>query len=183
VRHRVARRRLGRPRSYEGWDLSDAAIELARRRHPSYRFAVADIHEAEAEETSDIVVSVDSVACFRDQDAALSNVRRMLAPGGYLVLSTVNPFVYERISSVGPPGEGQVRKWLSRRELRALLERTSFEPVVRRTIMPAGDQGLLRWLNSPKLNAPLAAVFSPTRVRERCGLGQYRLAVARRTDP
>ena len=167
--------------TYTGWDLSVGAIELARERFPDHQFAVTDIHDARNEGPFDVVVSVDSIAYFRDQPLALRNVHDLLDPGGYLVVSTVNPFVYSRISWVGPPGEGQVRRWLTKRELHSLLERSSFEVVSSRTILPAGDTGILRWVNTRKLNAPISRLLGASRVahaKEACGLGQYRLVAA-----
>jgi SAM-dependent methyltransferase len=168
--------------SYEGWDISDGAVELARRNHPSCRFETVDIHDVGfGGQPFDVVVCVDAVAYFRDQDAALTNARSLLAPGGYLVLTTVNPYVYSRMSWIGPPGEGQVRKWLTKSDLRDLLERTSFQLSASWTILPDGDQGVLRWINSRKLNTPVWALLSTQRVehvKEAFGLGQYRVVVA-----
>jgi len=169
---------------YEGWDLSPTAIEMASAHAPDLRFEVRDLRDGlHPHRTFDVVVMVDTIAYFDDQDAAMAVVGRLLAPGGHLVLSTVNPFVYSRISWVGPPGEGQVRNWLTRGELVGLLERHRLEAGETRTILPAGDTGLLRWVNARRLNRPLEALLSRgriTRVKERLGLGQYRLVVARR---
>jgi SAM-dependent methyltransferase len=173
---------LARLGPYAGWDLSAEAIKCARQRFPGHRFEVADIHNPPDNDHFDIVVSVDTIAYFRDQDQAFRNMHDLLVPGGNLVVSTVNPFVYSRMSWIGPPGEGQVRKWLTKSELHALLTRTSFDLLSSRTILPAGDEGLLRWVNSGKLNAPFVRVLGAARVmgaKEACGLGQYRLAVAR----
>ncbi len=167
---------------YSGWDLSEGAIELARERFPTHRFEVADIHDARGKDAFDVVVSVDAIAYFRDQDLAFRNVHDLLISGGHFVVSTVNPFVYSRISWIGPPGEGQVRKWLTRSDLHSLLDRTSFDVVSSRTILPAGNTGVLRWVNSRKVNAPFVRVLGQARVaraKEASGLGQYRLAVAR----
>jgi SAM-dependent methyltransferase len=167
---------------YTGWDLSEEAIELARERFPLHRFEVADIHDVCGEDPFDVVVSVDAIAYFRDQGLAFRNVHDVLTPGGHFVVSTVNPFAYSRMSWIGPPGEGQVRKWLTRSSLHALLERTSFDVVSSRTILPAGDTGVLRWVNSRKVNAPFVRLLGAsrvTRLKEASGLGQYRLVVAR----
>jgi 2-polyprenyl-3-methyl-5-hydroxy-6-metoxy-1,4-benzoquinol methylase len=169
---------------YEGWDLSPAAIRLASQHAPTLHFEVRDLQRGESwDRVFDVVVMVDAIAYFTNQDAAVAAVRRLLAPGGHLVLSTVNPIVYRRLSWVGPPGEGQVRQWLTRGELVRLLERHDLKPGETRTILPAGDRGFLRWVNARKLNRPVEALVSARRLvraKERLGLGQYRLLVAQR---
>jgi SAM-dependent methyltransferase len=167
---------------YTGWDLSAEAVKLAREHFPSHEFDVADIHDVRERGLFDIVVSVDAIAYFREQNVALRNVHGLLRPGGHLVLSTVNPFVYSRMGWIGPPGEGQVRKWLTKRQLHALLAQTGFDVIDSRTVLPAGDTGVLRWVNSRKLNAPFVRVLGERRlvgIKEWLGLGQYRLVVAR----
>jgi SAM-dependent methyltransferase len=167
---------------YTGWDLSEEAIGVARHRFPEHRFEVADIHDVRGQDAFEVVVSVDAIAYFRDQVLAFQHVHDLLAPGGYFVLSTVNPFAYSRMSWIGPPGDGQVRKWLGRRDLYALLERTSFDVISSRTILPAGNTGVLRWVNSRKVNAPFVRALGESRVnrvKEASGLGQYRLVVAK----
>ncbi len=51
------------------------------------------------------------------------------------------------------------------------------------TVLPAGDRGFLRVLNSPKLNRPAELVVPAAwirRAKECCGLGQYQIAVAQK---
>lgn len=172
--------------SYLGLDLSPKAIEEARARVPGARFSAADIHDWDVQdERFDLALMVDAISCFRDQDLAVRKVFQMVEPGGYLVLSTVNPFVYSRISWVGAPGEGQVRKWLTRSALHVLLERGGFQIVRSCTVMPAGDRGILRIFNARKLNRLVQFLIPETAIRrtkEFFGLGQYRIVVARRVN-
>ncbi len=167
---------------YVGLDLAPAAVEAAKKRVPSADFVVADFHTWQAQDGSfDIVVMVDTIAYFRDQDKAVARARSLLKPGGWLVLTTVNPFVYSRLSWVGPPGQGQVRKWLTRKTLEDLLERNGFERQKLYTVLPAGDRGILRLLNSRKLSKLLFGGEVSrwyTRLKEKVGLGQFRVAVA-----
>jgi len=169
---------------YVGLDLSPAAVETARQRVPGAEFLSADYHTWSCEPASfDVVVMVDTIAYFRDQDAAVAKAWNALRPGGRLIVTTVNPIVFSRLSSVGPPGKGQVRKWLSRTALRDLLQRNGFALERSYTVFPAGDRGFLRVLNSRKIAVALFGGEYPkwiTRCKERLGLGQYRIAVARR---
>jgi SAM-dependent methyltransferase len=171
---------------YLGFDLSPKAIEEAQRRVPGVRFLATDFLGWDSQgELFDVALLVDSIAYFHDQDLAVAKASAVLERHGYLVLSTVNPFVYSRISWVGPPAEGQVRKWLSRENLHALLERGGFNLLRSYTVMLAGDRGILRVLNSPILNRPARLVIPGACIRkakEICGLGQYRIAVAQRAS-
>jgi 2-polyprenyl-3-methyl-5-hydroxy-6-metoxy-1,4-benzoquinol methylase len=175
---------LHRGFDYLGLDLSPQAIESAKARVPGARFEAADFHEwPEPAGHYDVVLSVDAIAYFRDQDAVVAKMARALKPRGWLVMTTLNPYVYARMSHIDPPGQGQVRKWLTRRALHALLERNGFEVLRSRSILPTGDRGLLRWTNAPKLNRPLNALLGKQqvkRLKEVVGLGQFRVVTARR---
>jgi ubiquinone/menaquinone biosynthesis C-methylase UbiE len=170
--------------SYLGLDLSPKAIEEAQTRVPGAQFLAADVLRWDPQgKRFDLVLFIDSLTSFRDQDLAVSKVFELLHPGGYLVLASLNPFVYSRMSSVAPLGEGQVRKWLSRADLQAMLKRAGFGVVKFFTAMRAGDRGILRILNSRKLNR-LAQILIPEvwtrRAMEVCGLGQFFIVVAQR---
>lgn len=167
---------------YIGLDLAPAAIEIARQRVAGARFECVDFHSWELEEKSvDAIVCVDAIACFHDQDLVVQKFARFLKPGGMVILTTVNPFVYSRIWWVKPPGEGQARKWLSKKALSDLLSRNGFRVLKSYTILPEGDRGVLRLVNGRKINAA-ANLIIPKRVltglKEKVGLGQFRIAVA-----
>jgi hypothetical protein len=77
---------------------------------------------------------------------------------------------------------GPVSHWLSRRELHGLIRRAGLSIERSYTIMPRGNMGLLRIVNSSRLNEAFgprcAAMFR--RVKESAGLGQYRVVIARK---
>lgn len=169
--------------SYVGMDLSPAAVEVAKRRVPEGEFVAADFHSwSHAGEPFDVILMIDTIAYFRDQEAAVRKTRSLLKRGGILVLTTVNPFVYSRMSWIGPPGEGQVRKWLPRSVLHELLSRNGFCVWRSKTACPAGDRGILRVINSRILDRALSLCVPRSwirRAKEGLGFGQYRLVVAK----
>lgn len=173
-------------RSYLGLDLSPEAVTIAKQRLPALDFVAADFHEWEPPARQyDVAILLDTVAYFRDQDFAMAKVVSLLKPGGFVVLSTVNPFVYSRISWVGPPGDGQVRKWLSKSHLRALLHRNSLRTLKHYTVFPSGDRGILRLINTPRLNKPLEVVIPENwirRTKESLGIGRFQIVVAQRAS-
>jgi SAM-dependent methyltransferase len=176
-----------------GLDMSPAAIVRAQEKATNYprtkglgepSYQVADIHTWNAPEAYDLVICVDAVVCFRDQHLAVKNIVDSLCPGGRLVMTTLNPLIYERIkrNSQRPLQEGPVSNWLSKEELHSIVEAAGLSIERSETIMPSGNMGPLRIINSPRLNR----AFGPTvqawlkRLKERAGIGQYRLLVARK---
>ena len=178
--------------SYYGLDVSQSAIEIARREvktlsmpastePPTYE--VADIHDMPMPARRfDIAICVDAVAYFRDQQRALNRVAQALNLDGRLILTTINPFVYNRIrrTARSPLKEGSISRWLSRGELHDLVSSAGFRIDRSYTIMPRGNMGLLRVVNARRLNH----VFGPRGAevmrhwKEKIGLGQYRVVEA-----
>lgn len=169
---------------YFGLDLSPAAIKVAQNRLPQTRFVAANFLDWDFKgEKFDVGLLIDSITSFSDQDSAIGKISELLEMSSYFLLTSVNPFVYSRLSSVGPPGEGQVRKWLSRTALTALLRRHGFQLVKFYTTMPAGDRGILRWVNSGKINRMVETIVPEvkvTKAKEMAGLGRYFIVVAQK---
>jgi SAM-dependent methyltransferase len=179
--------------NYQGLDISPAAIELARQKNTSEPrpkadatlYEAADFHDWPLpSQPFDLVVCVDAVAYFRDQAFALKKMAQALCTGGVLVMTTINPFVYHRIqrTTKSPLKEGSISHWLTRRELHGLVESAGLSIEQSSTIMPRGNRGLLRIVNARRLNQAFGAngVEYLKRAKERAGLGQYRLVVARK---
>jgi 2-polyprenyl-3-methyl-5-hydroxy-6-metoxy-1,4-benzoquinol methylase len=174
--------RLHQHFDYLGLDLSEAALTAARQRLPNTRFMLADFLTWNSpNEAYSAILCVDSIAVMRDQDAVIEKMAQLLKPGGWLVITTVNPFCYSRMGQIGPPKEGQARNWLTKNALHALLERHGFVIEKSRSILPAGNKGVLRLINSWKLNRIAGTVIGKNRIRaakEAVGLGQFRVVVA-----
>jgi 2-polyprenyl-3-methyl-5-hydroxy-6-metoxy-1,4-benzoquinol methylase len=180
--------------AYHGLDISPAAIAIAKetsQRIPAPDVAsiavyeAVDFHEwAAPPESFDVVVCVDAVAYFRDQRFSLAKMAKSLRNAGVLVLTTINPFVYHRIrrTTKSPLREGSVSRWLTRGELHALICSAGLTIQRSGTIMPRGNRGILRVLNARRLNEAFGpgAAASLRRMKEKVGLGQYRLVVARK---
>ena len=180
--------------SYRGLDLSPAAIEVARQKRAQMApqagvgpaaYEAADFHQMPLPpDPYDVVVCVDAISCFRDQQFCLSKMAQALRKGGHLVLTTINPFVYDRIQRTQTVRfeNGPVSHWLPRAELHTLIKRAGLSIERSYTIMPRGHMGILRIVNSRKLDKFLSpgAVAVLRRLREKSGLGQYRVLVARK---
>lgn len=177
--------------SYCGLDLSPAAVAIAQHKAQSIErpagaslpaYEVADFHDWPLPpEPFDLVVCVDAIAYFRDQRLVLKKISQSLRTNGRLLVTTINPFVFTRIRRMWE--NGPVSHWLSRTELRALVESAGLKIESSYTVMPRGHLGILRLINARRLNqafGPRVAAFL-FRLKERLGLGQYRFVVARKT--
>jgi ubiquinone/menaquinone biosynthesis C-methylase UbiE len=180
--------------SYHGLDISPGAVEIARQKadlmqlpagtsRPTYE--ASDFHEWPfPPDRFDLVLCVDAISCFRDQQLVLRRMAEILPAGGVVVLTTVNPLVYNRIRRVGGVRleNGPVSHWLSRGELHTLAKRAGLKIERSYTIMPRGNLGILRIVNSWRLNGMLSprAAAVAKRLKEQLGFGQYRVLVARK---
>jgi 2-polyprenyl-3-methyl-5-hydroxy-6-metoxy-1,4-benzoquinol methylase len=179
--------------TYHGIDISPAAIEIARIKAdqgpvptdtglPVYE--AADFHDWQVPRAAfDLAVCVDAIAYFRDQGLAVRKMAESLSPTGKLILTTINPWVYDRIrrTAANPLQEGPVSHWLTRAELHGLIESAGLAVERSYTIMPRGNMGILRVINSWRLNGALGSGFEGflRHLKEYAGLGQYRIVVAR----
>lgn len=166
-----------------GTDIADESINEARHRFPHIQFECEDFTTSKwSRGEFDVVVSLETLSHVPDQAAFVKRIGEVLKPGGFLILTTQNRIVFERRATVGPPGDGQLRHWLSPSEVRRLLA-GSF--VIRRftTLSPEGDRGFLRLVNSTRVNRLLSRALSPTfveRTKERLGFGQTIAVLAQR---
>jgi 2-polyprenyl-3-methyl-5-hydroxy-6-metoxy-1,4-benzoquinol methylase len=165
---------------YLGLDLSEQGVALARSRNPRATLEAIDFLKWSAPASEfDAVVCVDTLPYFKEeQDAAIAKIARALKPGAPLLITAVNPFIYSRLAWVNARGEKPYGKWLTGAEVVALLERNGFDVEKSATIVPAGDRGWLRALNSRRLKALAGAAY--VRALESAGLGQYLLVTARK---
>jgi 2-polyprenyl-3-methyl-5-hydroxy-6-metoxy-1,4-benzoquinol methylase len=165
-----------------GIDLSDEAIALAKSKFPQVTFIAGDVFEMELpEEHFDVVVSQEVIAHVPDQSGYLERAARVLKPGGYLIVTTPNPFVHFR-NHWAPIPPGHIEQWLSRGALRRLLH-PRFRVLRTTTAVPLGHRGILRLVNSIKLNQVAELLFSTERVeavKEWAGLGWTQIVLAQK---
>jgi 2-polyprenyl-3-methyl-5-hydroxy-6-metoxy-1,4-benzoquinol methylase len=166
-----------------GTDLANDVLARARLRLPMVNFIAGDFMTMElADANFDVAVTLEVLSHVADQPAFLARIARLLRPGGWLMLATQNRPVLERWSAVGMPEPGQIRHWVDARTLRSLL-RPEFDLVELTSVLPHGDQGYLRLVNSVKLNRALGVVVDPKtieRLKERVLLGHTLMVLARR---
>lgn len=170
-----------------GTDLSIKAMEEAKQRFQSATFIGGDLFQVELPEAHyDIVVSQQVIAHVVDQPRYVNRASSLLKSRGYLILTTPNRFVMDRLGDRGwdatPPEH--IEQWLDRKTLLRLLQ-PRFEILRFTSILPMGDRGVLRFVNSAKLNRALHLVIPPARLRalkEWAGLGYTLVVLARKLD-
>lgn len=167
-----------------GTDLANEVVERARARVPTARFLAGDFMALDLAPSSvDVVTTLEVLTHIYDQPAFVRKIAGILRPGGLLMMATQNRFVLER-NDIAPAKPGQLRHWVNRRELRTLLD-PCFAIDELFSVTPAGHRGILRILNSVKLNQIAASVFGAARVtaaKEAMGLGWTLMALARRRE-
>lgn len=164
-----------------GVDLSDEAIAEAQRRVPSGTFYAGDALSVSLPSYEfDVVVTLETFSHVANQPQFIDLMARVLRPRGYLIITTQNRAVYTRRRDVLPPEVGQLRRWVTMKELRRMLT-VQFEILKSFTIEPSGNRGFLRVVNSQKLNRLLSLVISGrnlTYFKEWKGWGQTLVVLA-----
>jgi len=164
-----------------GVDIADETVAEARARFPAVTFIAGDFYTVDLPaESWDVVVCVDGISCVPDPAAFVRRMAERLRPGGHLIAATPNRFVWERVERDGQSA-APIRHWHSRGELRSLLA-PWFEVLRLRTVAPGGHTGLLRIVNSYKVEAVLARAGLATAwrwARERLGVGRSFVVLCR----
>jgi 2-polyprenyl-3-methyl-5-hydroxy-6-metoxy-1,4-benzoquinol methylase len=168
-----------------GIDLSPEGIAAAQARRPDIHYMAANVYEAPLPLNAfDIVVSQEVIAHVQDQPRYIERAAQVLKPGGYFIITTSNKYVWDRLGDLGwniqPPEH--IANQLSRGQLKQML-RPRFEVLKISTIIPHGQKGILRVINSAKLNAAVSLVIPQERLerlKEKAGLGWQMIFLARK---
>lgn len=131
-----------------GVEVAEAALRRARARYPSLDFRLAPIDGSLplAEHTVDLVWASEVIEHVADTAAWLSEVRRVLAPGGRFLLTTPShgrlPIALGGLERFAEPLGDHLHLY-TRRSLQQVLTEFGFEPVRVRSV---GGPPLLRRL-------------------------------------
>ena len=171
-----------------GVELSPEAVEAAKARYPFADFAQADIARWTPDlEPFDVVVSHEVIEHLEDQLQHLTLAKRLLLPGGFLILTTPNADTVRAAESKAaqkPLSDQLIENILTRPELLALVRKAGFR-VVRDTtlILGHGSRGMRTIANSPKVRGVLRQLGVLSAFDRRmlaAGAGLHTLVVAQR---
>jgi len=105
-------------KGYRGMDISAEAIEMAETRYrvsPKISFMLGDACRLEGIEdgTIDVVVSFETIEHLADPRRFLAGLRRVLVPGGTLIVSTPNRAVRDPSGNLNstPANPFHLREW------------------------------------------------------------------------
>ena len=167
-----------------GVDLSPRTISRASERYPGVEYKAVDIFNWDYPAGAfDVVVSQEVLEHVEDQSRYIDIAHGLLAPKGYLILTTPNAKSMlampekERKEWTNQPLEN----WVTTRELSALLRRRF--TILRMTTITfgMGSRGSYRLMNSAKLESNLRRIGLSkfhNRLRAKLGYGLHIVAVA-----
>ena len=142
-----------------GIDLAERVIADAQARAPHIRFVAGDLYQIQLPTTYyDIVVSQEVIAHIPDQAGYLDRAAEVLKSRSYLIITTPNKFVMDRSDWPAQPPE-HIEHWLTMAHLKRLLHK-HFKILRTTTVVPLGNRGILRFMNSYKINAAMRLLVS-----------------------
>jgi len=169
-----------------GIDLSEEGIRQARLRNPHVNFVAGNLYSYPLPiEHYDVITSQEVIGHLENQTAFVDRAAELLSPGGYFIISCANKFVMERLGEDEFPEQPpqHIAEYLSVTDLKHLLA-PRFTVTFARSILPvAGRRGILRVVNSHRLNTVLRFFLSPRHleaVKERAGFGYQLIALAKK---
>lgn len=163
-----------------GLDLAADAMEALRQTHPHVEWIDGDFLSVQFPKPFRVVVSMETIAHVPDQAAFARRIAEIMEPRGTLVLTSQNPWIWNRTSWLEPPGEGQIRNWPSRERLVDLFT-PSFEIRKIETCAPGGDIGLMRLVHNGIVRRAGNLLLGEerwTQWREKAGFGRSFVMVA-----
>jgi 2-polyprenyl-3-methyl-5-hydroxy-6-metoxy-1,4-benzoquinol methylase len=160
---------------------------LASQRYPHCAFISANILEWDAPASAfDAVISVEVIEHVdRDLQAKYLDIaRRLLKPGGHLILTTPNADTMRAMPGGGKEWSHQpIENWLTPRELRTLLESGFTVRSVDSIIAGMGSRGSYRLMNSARIDSVMQAIGAGSaweRLRLRTMFGLHLVAHAQK---
>src|SRR5262249_5349606 len=136
-----------------GIDISPRLIEIARKRHPSIQFRVADVeNDPLPEGPFDLIILSELVGHVFDVQLTLERLRALLSKNGRIVVTMYN-FVWDPVlriaETVGLRTPWPEQNWLSMKDVENILHLADYD-VVRRgthTLIPRFVPGIGTLLN------------------------------------
>lgn len=83
-----------KPARIMGTDISEELVTLAREAYPDVPFEVGDLETLELDEQFDVIWGSFVMHYFEDWSTVLSNVTKLLKPGGQFLFSIPHPIKY-----------------------------------------------------------------------------------------
>jgi len=142
-------------------DLADEVVNRAQERLPEIHFRSGPFETLQfGTNKFDVVVCLETLAHVPDQKLFVERAANVVHPGGQLLLTIQNEFVWRRTHLTSDFDDTPIHKWLTMNSLKKLLK-PHFEIREASSILPSGHAGVLRLTNSYFLNRVLQTFISP----------------------
>lgn len=166
-----------------GLDLSTEAMETAKKMFPGLAFSSENATRTNYNSGSfNVVISQEVLEHIEDQRSYIQECSRLLATGGYLILTTPNKYYFDRVAG-GNYSKQPIENILEARTLKLLIneffEIEKFESI----IAARGSFGLYKFLCSRFLISVLVRLrldFIRVRLMEKFRFGVHLCLVARK---
>jgi SAM-dependent methyltransferase len=166
-----------------GIDVSNEAIAKAKTIFPNLEFIEGDFLNFDLPfRRFDVAVSCKVICVVDNQREFANRLAFVLKQGGWLILLCPNKFVWDRMEYIKTLPDEIPDGRLYRRDLEKLLSEC-FTVAHCETVIPEGRHGILRIVNSYKLNDALRLLIDPKWIsafKERLGLGKSLVVLARK---
>ena len=141
-------------RSVLGVDINDSAISYAKLRYGGRRgvtFVAAPLERLPdlCRDPVDLCVSFETIEHLRDPEQFLRDIRRVLSPGGKLLISSPNRYVFAPTNFDGrhSPNQFHQVEWTTDEFVSLLSHYFSVAAVYGQVFMSAGEAKLVSWRN------------------------------------
>lgn len=136
-----------------GIDITPEMIDQARSRHPELEFQILDVHELDlGGRTFDFIILSDVINDLWDLQAALEALRNCCHPSTRIIFNYFSHLWQLPLSlaqRLGVANRTEPQNWLSRNDLRNLLELSGFEALrtSEEVLIPLPILGVSGWAN------------------------------------
>lgn len=179
--------RVAKRSRYLGLEPSSEGISLARENVPHAEFVQSSFLDWEpGDATFDVVLLVDRLSSLPDHSAVFKKIAQILTPGGHVVVATENPIVWKGLHWLPPLQPGDIRDWVGRKNLHALIHRAELQRLKSYSWYPYGGRsdGIFRIINGEQVNRLVNKIVPEAwtrRIKEMSNLGMFRVVIARRS--
>ncbi len=117
-----------------GLDASEKMLEIARKKLPQVSFVHGDAYQLPfPDESFDVVLSVTMFEFIHEPEKVVSEIHRVLKPGGEVIIGTMNGnslwFIFKRIKSLFVETAYRYARFYTPEELEELLKASGFAGV------------------------------------------------------
>lgn len=140
-----------------GVDSSPEGVRIAEHRWHGINFETANILNYRPDNAFDVVISSEVIEHIEDKESFMDTVTFLLRDGGFFIITCPNGSVKKYHDNLNAPQQ-PIEQWPTYNELRALIGKYMKIEYPKTFLFDFSEEGMLRILNSYKLNKLLKHV-------------------------